>query len=264
MSTLEELKKQASEITQRNQVAATATPGVSDADKWRKLGPVMKFLKDHFIELAETLNVLDKETLVDFEINDDISIPKLKGQKYKITHPGEDKEKQFIFEFENSGEFPAYCVVSAGPAAAAFKKTLTDGQIQCSTTPVNGNKSIKFEIKPLVRTKYLFAIDLDKEVINLTITNYSNIWSQLNSFNKNEITTDLMDELTRHVMREPNKYNEMVGNVISEDMRTQIREKLNAEKTAQQAQLEKNQIAEAKRQSGKKEKTLFGKFFKKK
>ena len=198
MSTLEELKKQASEVTQRNQVAAAAPAPdkVTDEDKWRKLGPVMKFLKDHFIELAETLNVLNKETLVDFEINDDISIPKLKAQKYKITHPGEDKEKQFIFEFENSAENPTYCLQPAGPAASAFKKMLTDGLIQCATTSVDGNKSIKFEIKPLIRTKYLFTVDLDKEQINLTITNYSNIWSQVNSFKKYEITTDLMDELT--------------------------------------------------------------------
>ena len=150
MSTLEELKKQASEVTQRKQVAAAAPDKVTDEEKWRKLAPVMKFLKDHFIELAETLNVLDKETLVDFEINDDISVSKLKGQNYKITHPGEDKEKQFIFEFENSGEFPTYCLLSAGSAASAFKKSLTDGQIQCSTTPVDGNKSVKFEIKPFV------------------------------------------------------------------------------------------------------------------
>jgi hypothetical protein len=263
MSTLEELKKQATEVTQRKQVAEVAPDKVTDEEKWRKLAPVMKFLKDHFIELAETLNVLNKETLVDFEINDDITVPKLKGQNYKITHPGEDKEKQFIFEFENNGEFPTYCVLSAGPAASAFKKILTDGLIQCSTTPVDGNKSVKFEIKPLIRTKYLFNVDLDKDIINLTISNYSNIWSQVNSFKKNEITVHLMDELTRHVMREPNKYNEMVGNVISEDMRTQIRDKLNAEKTAQQAQAERSQVNEAKKQSGKKEKTIFGKLFKK-
>lgn len=263
MSTLEELKKQASEVTQRKQVAVAAPDEVTDEEKWRKLAPVMKFLKDHFIELAETLNVLNKEILVDFEINDAISVPKLKGQNYKITHPGEDKEKQFIFEFENGGEFPTYCVLPAGPAASAFKKVLTDGLIQCSTTPVDGNKAVKFEIKPLIRTKYLFSVDLDKDGINLTITNYNNIWSQVNSFKKNQINTDLMDELTRHVMREPNKYNEMVGNVISEDMRTQIREKLNAEKTAQQAQVEQNQINVAKQQSGKKEKTIFGKLFKK-
>jgi hypothetical protein len=268
MSTLEELKKQASEVTQRGQVAAANKAGAdqpSEEEKWRKLSPVMNFLKDHFVELAETLNVLNKEILVDFEINDSITLKNLQGQNYKITHPEKDieKEKHFVFEFENVGENPTYCVVPAGPAASSFKKLLTDNQAQCSTTPVDSNKSIKFEIKAMLRTKYLFSVDLEKDCISLKISNYSNFWSQVNAFKKNEITTDLMDELTRHVMREPNKYNEMVGNVISDDMRTQIKDKLKAEQTAQQIHAEKNQIEQAKKESGKKEKTIFGRLFKK-
>jgi hypothetical protein len=263
MSTLEELKKQASDVTQRNQVAAKGS--ATDEQQWHKLAAVMKFLKDHFTELAETLNVLEQDTLVDFEINDAVSLKRLKGQNYKITHPGENKERDFIFEFENSAEHPAYCLLPAGPAAAAFKSTLSDNQIQCSTTPVDGNKSIKFEIKPLVRTKYRFTANPEKENVSLTITNYNNIWSQTNYFKKTEVTTVLMDELTHHVMRKPNKYNEMVGNVISEEMRTKLRAKLKAEQTSQKAKAGQSKAQPAKvQQQAKKEKTLFGKIFKKK
>ncbi len=150
----------------------------------------------------------------------------------------------------------------AGPAAAAFKKTMADNQISCSTTPVDGNKSIKFEIKPLVRSKYLFTAHPDEEKISVRISNYSNIWSQINYFKKTEITTELMDELTRHVMREANKYNAMVGNVISDEMRAKLKEKLEAEKKAQ-ARKSRPQPAKAKPKANK-EKTLFGRIFKKK
>jgi len=73
-----------------------------------------------------------------------------------------------------------------------------------------------------------------------------------------------MDELTNHVMRESNKYNDMVGNTISEEARTILREKLQADITANKAQTAKNEGNAAKQQHGKKEKTLFGKLFKKK
>jgi hypothetical protein len=268
MSTLDELKKQASEITQQQQVTSSSAQTSIDStekEQWRKFAPVMKFLKDHFIELAETLNVLDKDTFVDFEINNDLTIKKMKGQNYKITYPNADKEKQFVFEFENVGENPGYCLLPEGPLANSFKKMLGDNQIKCSTSPVAGNKSLKFAINPLVRTKYMFVADLNKETILLTISNYHNIWSQVNSFKKTEITTKLMDEVTLHAMREPNKYNELVGNVISDDMRTSLREKLNAEKTPQQIQDEQKQINEAKaEQAATKEKTIFGRLFKKK
>lgn len=43
MSTLEEQKREASEATQRNQVAQAAVPDKQKA--WRELAPVMKYLK---------------------------------------------------------------------------------------------------------------------------------------------------------------------------------------------------------------------------
>ena len=95
MSTLEELKKQASEVTQRKQVAAAAPDKVTDEEKWRKLAPVMKFLKDHFIELAETLNVLDKETLVDFEIKE------ISRNNSRVEMQLNHASKKYIFKFNN-------------------------------------------------------------------------------------------------------------------------------------------------------------------
>lgn len=262
MSTLEELKKQASEVTQRNQLGDDGK--AAEEQKWRKLGPVMKYLKAHFIELAETLNVLEKDILIDFEINSSVKVKRLKAQNYKVTHPNPDaKEKDFVFEFENSAANPSYALVPAGTAASAFKDTLTNNQIQHSITPVDGNKSIKFEIRPPIKTKYRFTVDLARENISITITNYNNIWVQTNYFTKNEITQELMDELTRHIMRDENKYNEMVGNVMSDEARTQLRQKLQKDITDKQAQA-KAMEAKAAKQEPKKEKTLLGKFFKKK
>ena len=259
MSKLEELKKQASDATLRNQVAASS--GETEEQKWRKLAPVMKYLKDHFTELASTLNVLESQAVVDFKINDSVTMKRLKSQNYKVTHPSADKERDWVFEFENSAEHPTYALIPLGASATNFKGTLTENQISCVTTPVEGNKSVKFEIKPPVKTKYRFTAELDRDAISLTIRNYDSIWSQVNYLKKSDITAELMDELTHHVMREENKYNEMVGNTISDEARTQLRQKLQADITAKKLQAEKEAAAE---QEAKKEKTLLGKFFKKK
>lgn len=265
MSTLDDLKKQASDVTQRNQVVTPAPSGATEKEHWRNLAPVMKYLQDHFTELANTLNVLEKATLVDFKINESVTLKGLKGENYKITHPIEDKEKDFILEFENIGEHPTYASVPVGSPATTFKNTLNNNQIKCVTTPLDKTKSIRFEIKPRVRTKYQFTADLEKGNISLTITNYSNLWAQTNYFKKNDISSELMDELTKHVLREPNKYDEMVGNVISEEERTMIRENLKANITAKNAQAAKNETQATKtQQPAKKEKSLLGKFFKKK
>ena len=259
MSTLDDLKKEATEVTLRNQHKVSSSS--SDEENWRKLAPVMKYLKDHFTELANSLNVVEKDILVDFEINDAVKLKNMKGRNYKITHPGADKDRDFVFEFENSGEQHSYVLLPVGPAATAFKTLLGDNQIQYATVPVNNNKSLKFEIKPLIRTKYRITVNLDKENIGLRISNYNNIWSQTNYFKITEITTVLLDELTKHVMREPNKYNEIVGNVISEESRTKLREKLKAAQTSQNAPVGQSQAQPKKvKKKVKKEKTLFGKF----
>ena len=66
MSTLEELKKQASEVTQRNQIVGTAAQ--DEEQDWRSLALVMKYLKANFTELAITLNVLEKDVLIDLPL----------------------------------------------------------------------------------------------------------------------------------------------------------------------------------------------------
>ncbi|MFT5133362.1 MAG: hypothetical protein ACI9SC_001833 [Gammaproteobacteria bacterium] len=259
MSTLDELKKQASDVTQRKQVGESVQ--VSDEQVWRQLAPVMKYLKAHFTDLANTLNVLEKDILVDFKINNSVTLKRVKAQNYKITHPSADKEKDFVFEFENYGQHPTYCLTHIGTAATAFKGTLLENQMQCVTTAVEGNKSVKFEIKSLVRTKYRFTANPAKENISLTITNYDSFWSQTNYFKRNDVTAELMDELTHHVMRESNKYNELVGNTVSDEARTKLRAKLQADITAKKAHAAKNEAAQM---PAKKEKMLLGKFFKKK
>ena len=258
MSTLEELKKQASEATLRNQ---TQQSGPSEEERWRKLAPVMKYLKQHFTEFAETLNVLEKDIIIDFQINDSVTMKRLKAGNYKVIHPTADKEKDWVFEIENGAENPTYAVVPVGPGASNFKTLLSDNQLQCVTTPVPGNKNVKFEIKPPLRTKYRFTADVENERIGLTIRNYENFWSQTNYFKKEDITQELMDELTRHIMREDNKYNEMVGNTISEEAKTQLRAKLQADITAKKQKEEADAQAAA---AAKKDKTLLGKFFGKK
>ena len=101
-----------------------------------------------------------------------------------------------------------------------------------------------FEIKSTVRTKYRFTAEPAKDTISLTISNYDNIWSQTNYFKKIGITAQLMDELTHHVMREPNKYNELVGNIISDEARTKLRAKLKADITAKKAHVAKQEAKE--------------------
>ena len=260
MSTLEELKKQALDATQQNRIQQ---PGSEDdlREKWRKLSPVMKYLHDHFKELADSLNVLGKEIPIDFKINNSVILRGLKAQNYRITHPSEDKEKEFIFEFENAGEIPTYTNILNGSPATKFKESMDKYRVKYTAKRSDDNKSIKFEIKPLVRTTYLFSADVENETINLTISNYNEMYGRTNKFKRKEITTALMDELTKHVLRNANKYDEMVGNVASEEVRTQIREKLKTQLNAQASTTQ--EITPQPQQPANKEKSLIGKLFKK-
>jgi hypothetical protein len=258
MSTLDDLKKQADEITQRTQTRTD--PAGSPEEHWRKLAPVMRYLQGHFQELVNTLNVLDKKAVIDFRITDSVLLKGLKAKNFKITHPSADKEKEFVFEFENTGEHPCYANIQAGTPAAKFKDTLINNQISFVTTSLDKIKAVKFEIKPLVRTKYRFTANLEKELIILSISNYSDLWTKTNNFKKHDITSELIDELTRHVLREPNKYDELVGNAVSDEERTKIRENL---KTRLNAQTAAGDAAIQPKQPEKKEKTLIGKLFRK-
>ncbi len=109
-----------------------------------------------------------------------------------------------------------------------------------------------------MRSRYHFSADIDNEQIALQIINYKSLWRQKNRFSTAQITQALLDALTRHVMREEDDYNAIIGNVLSDDARTEIREKLKKEAAKNRAR-----IAEPPPPPSVPKKTLLGRFLKK-
>jgi len=259
MSTLEELKKQAEQRRQQEQQQAHSS-AASAQQKWARLEPVMQRLDQHFKDLAETLNFLDKDLTVDFRINADITLVNLKAKNFQIIHPRhENHYLELIFQFENTGTSAQRFKVPKGPLVPKLEDTLTGNGIRHSKAAIMDGQVFRFTIRPFVRSKYHFIADIDREEIVLNIINYKSLWKQKNRFSTAQITQELLDALTRHAMREEEDYNRLIGNVLSDDARIEIREKLKKD-------IAKNKIHEASPEAdaAPARKTLLGRFLKNK
>lgn len=233
MSLLDDLKKQAEDTK------IGARPGSDSGDKdttkkleenWRKLRPVFAYLKHHFTELAETLNVLESETLFEFELDRNIKLRQLKSQNFKITAPKDNEEREFNFEFENVGEIPTNYKTHNPDETARLKSLFKNNGINFAQKPDNKNQDI-FQIKPKTKTTFQFVADVENNNIKFSSINYERLWTQVNYYTKEKITQELMDEMTKFAMRQPNRLNELSGNVVSDDVKTKLRAQLIKEGT---------------------------------
>ena len=230
MALLDDLKKEA----ENTKIGARSESSAGDAgqheENWKKLRPVLAYLKHHFQELAETLNVLESENLFEFELDRNVKLRQLKSQNFKITAPKDNEERAFNFEFENIGEIPTNYQTHNGDEAARLKTLFKANNIAFTAKSDNKNRDI-LQIKPKTKTTFQFVADVENNNIKFSSINYDRIWTQTNYFTKEKITEELMDEMTKFAMRQPSRLNELTGNVVSDDLKTKLREQLIKEGT---------------------------------
>lgn len=240
MSLLDDLKKQAEDtkIGARSGAGADEETARRHEENWRKLRPVLAYLKHHFTELAETLNVLDSETFFEFELDNNVKLRQLKSENFKIVKPKDNEERAFHFEFDNVGEFPTNYQTRNPDESERLKASFRASGITFILKPGDKNRDI-LQIKPKTKTSFQFVADVDKNQIKFTSVNYDRIWSQVIYFTKEKVTDELMDEMTKFAMRQENRLSELSGNVVSEDVKTKLREQLIREGTISQKPIEK-------------------------
>jgi len=85
-----------------------------------------------------------------------------------------------------------------------------------------GNRSI-FVINPKFTVTFKYMVDLENCLILLKIDNFEGAWSQMVRYSPTSINEELLDETAKYILAKPNRFQELSGNVVSEDMRAKLR-----------------------------------------
>ena len=85
---------------------------------------------------------------------------------------------------------------------------------------------IVFTVDPKIMVNFEYSADLVNCLAVLKIDNFDGAWSQMVRYAPGAINEGLLDETAKYILGKPNKFREMSGNLVSEDMREKLRAKL--------------------------------------
>lgn len=73
---------------------------------------------------------------------------------------------------------------------------------------------------------FQFKADPQRELIQLKVSNFTGLGSTVHPLQPELITTAFLDELAKYVVRRPNRFEELTGNVVPEGTRSELRRKV--------------------------------------
>jgi len=218
MSLLDDLKKKAEE-------KAKVTQGENDTTlqkqqrNWHILAPKLHFIFNYLKELADNLNIVLSEGLSNYNLTKTIVFKNLKKQDFRIVKDKDKELKSFSFRYDLIGKQNIPIVLNNMAEAEKIKGILSERMIKFTDKIENKNRII-ISLLPKICVQFKYDVDLENNLILLKISNYNAAWDQTIRYSPEMIET------AKYILLQPNKFMEMSGYTVSDDIREKLREKL--------------------------------------
>ena len=239
MSLLDDLKKQAQEKSAQQTQDLSKTLQQHELN-WHKLAPKLFIMMNYFKDVGETLNVVQPDETNHFNITKNFALKGLKKRNFRIMKDKEGSGRTFSFRYDLAGEAEHRAAINNPASVERMRRILMEEKIKFSEIPESQNRVV-FLIKPLVTTSFTYVADAEHGTINLTIRNYDGIMSQLIRYQPENITDELLDETVKFILNRDNRFMELSGYAMSDELRQKLQEKIQQgkqkkEKAAQETQ----------------------------
>lgn len=228
MSLLEDLKKKAQEKSAQRTQDLSQTLQQHELN-WHKLAPKLFIMMNYFKEIVETLNVVKPKEIQEFHITKNFTLKNLKKRNFRIRKDEEGSGRTFSFRYDLMGDKEHRAALSNRGAVEKMRNILMEEKIMFAEVPESKGRII-FLIKPVVTTSFTYAADVEHSTINLTIKNYDGIMSQLIRYKPENVTDELLDETVKFILLQENRFMELSGYSMSDDLRRKLQEKLQQER----------------------------------
>ena len=223
MSLLDDLKKQAQE---KNTKESEGNNNAQAAERnWHVLAPKQHIIYKYFKDLADSLNVLDQQERTNYSLTKSVIFKNLLKHDFRISKADKDSLKSFAFRYDLVSERDIQITINNMLQADKMRSILSERGFRFVDNVENPNRII-FRIKPKITVAFEYIADLENNCILLKIDNYDGAWSQMIRYSPQAINEQLLEETAKYILGKPNRFQEMSGNRVSEEMRAKLREKL--------------------------------------
>ena len=220
-------------MTDLKQAAASRQADSTDADNQpvtnaANLQPELQRLHDFLSDMAEQLNVVDPYVGHDYDVLGYAELNELRQARYVARAEMEgDLITKMVFEFVCKGENPVQFFVGTKDECNTAKDRLLEHGLHIRWKDdadwryiftVQADVPVAFEFEPHPSE---FAIKLKgKNFQRLGITTYS--------FEPDKLTDTLLEEFGKRIVNQPNKFDDLSGYRVSNDMRKQFQDAIAA------------------------------------
>ncbi len=224
MSLLDDLKKQAQEKSVKSAESDKNTLQNTERN-WHILAPKQHIIYNYFKEVAESLNVLNLQERNNYNLTKQVVFNNLLKREFRIYRPDKDSLKSFAFKYDLVGERDIQIAFSNAAQAEKIRGILSERGFRFVDKTESPTR-ILFYVKPKIVTSFEYMGDLENCCILLKIDNFEGAWSQMIRYAPDAINEKLLEETVKYILGNPNQFQQLSGNQVSEDMRAKLREKL--------------------------------------
>jgi len=238
MGLLDDLKQEAAEL----QAKDVDTPEVAqtdvDEDRARRmLGAKMQALYKYFNEFNEHLNVVSPDVSGDYLLEGLGTLTNLRQGDYKLATDDPKSIQKFTFHWACARQGRHEFKVENPIIAEKHRENLWNQNLRFNKRDLQNGAGAVFVIDAFVPVSFEFEADAVKNVINLKLKNLDSLGTITHSYSSEKVNAELMDELAKCVLRRPNRFDELNGEKMSDDLRQRLRESVEKEREQRNTEL---------------------------
>ncbi len=224
MSFLDELKKEAEEIKAKQSRQDDSTQRERH-EVIRTIRSSMQSLHRYLKEACEQLSVVDPEIHMTYELRNYGRLGPLRQGGYKMTVDDRRTVDKFTVSYVCSRAEQLKIQIEGKDAVDKQREYMWSCNLRF-TSKVTADGDGVFYVDAYVPITFEFESDYENAKINLRIRNLDSLGSDRVTFEPHQINDKLMEEMAKMIVRKDNRFQELAGNMVSEETRMRLRHQL--------------------------------------
>jgi hypothetical protein len=224
MSLLDDLKKEAESVKAKQQETLNAERQAQE-EVLKDIRPRMRTVYHFFKEMAENLSVVEPDIRHTYDIAGAGKFSGLRQTGYRVSTPDNRVLKQLTFHFNCISEGGTKFQVRGKEAAERQRQSMWEHNLKFTSKALADGSAVFF-LEPYVPVTITFEADAEQVSIRLRIRNLERLGLTTLSFSPEQVTEDMLEELGKAILRKPNRFNDMSGNRVSDEVRKQLQQQI--------------------------------------
>ena len=232
MGFLEELKKGTNE--------EQAQPGEQDSAEFRRqqfsgaIQGTMSALHTYLNGLVEHLNRVAPDALISYEVEGCPGLSGLKQRNFVVEVNDPEKIQTCTLRYLCARDRNVDFYLPNKETGERQQQYMWKHKLQFSTRKSADERWV-FALESHVPVEFEYQIDAEKLAVRLKVVNHESLGVVGYTYNPDDINPLYLDELAKYVMRKPNRFHALSGDVVPDDTLAKLRQQV-AERKAERAQ----------------------------